>query len=184
MAKNLITLDEYKNYASISSTDKDDRLDPIIKRVSAFIKSYCARSFVDYYDRATQEFVPITEYFNYPGQLLTEEFPVQEVVSVQLSIDYGKTYINIEDYVLDRQNDAIHIFSEYEGPNAYKVTYKAGYSKLPEDLKLAVLDLVDYYYMGESTTRKSNGNVVVEYVTSSDLPPHIKRVLDLYRNLK
>lgn len=184
MTKPLITLDEYKNYASITSLDKDDRLDPIIKRVSEFIKTYCARTFIDYYDRASQQFLPIVEYSNYPGQVFTQEFPVQEVVSVELSTDYGTNYVLTANYAFDRQNDSIQVFETYEGVNAYRITYKGGYSKLPEDLKLATLDLVDYYYRGESTTRKSNGNVVVEYVTSSDLPPHIKRVLDLYRNLK
>jgi hypothetical protein len=183
MAKLLITLDEYKTYASISSVDKDDRLEPIIKRVSEFVKSYCARGFIEYYDRGTQSFTPIVQYFNSSGQLFTREFPLQEIISVELSQDYGKTYTPITNYALDTQNDAVHVFEEYSGINAYKVTYTAGYKALPEDLKLAVLDLVDYYYRGESTPRKSNGNVVVEYVTSTDLPPHIKRVLDIYRVL-
>lgn len=183
MNNNLITLDEYKEFAGISSQEHDDRLEPIIKRVSEFIKTYCARRFVDSFNKATQEFEPIIEYFNSPGQAFTREFPVQQVLSVELSEDYGKTYTSTNNYVLDKQNDAVQILEIYEGINAYKVTYTAGYSKLPEDLKLAVIDLVDYYYRGESTTRKSNGNVVVEYVTSSDLPPHIKRVLDLYRVL-
>jgi hypothetical protein len=183
MLKPLITLDEYKTYTSISSTDKDDRLEPIIKRVSEFVKTYCARSFIDSYDRSTQTFTPLVQYFNTPGQLFTREFPIQEIISVEISQDYGKTYTATENYALDNQNDAVQVLGDFVGTNAYRVTYTAGYKSLPEDLKLAVLDLVDYYYRGESTTRKSNGNVVVEYVTSSDLPPHIKRVLDLYRVL-
>jgi len=184
MNKTLITLDDYKLYAGISSTEREDQILAIIKRVSELIKTYCGRKFVDNYDRYVAEFLPIIEYANEPGYYFPKEFPINAVDSVQVSYDKGFTYTKFVDFALDRTKDGIYISGDgYTGINAYKITYRGGYSSVPEDLKLACLDLVDYYYRGESVPRKTSGNSVQEYITTSDFPSHIKRVLDLYRVL-
>ena len=68
--------------------------------------------------------------------------------------------------------------------NGYKVTYTAGYEELPEDLKVAVLDLVTYYLkndMAVKSQRDAGSNTVqIEYITKNTLPSHIARVFDLY----
>ena len=68
--------------------------------------------------------------------------------------------------------------------NGYKVVYFAGYEVVPGDLKLAVLDLVEYYSRNNGavhTTRDLNPNTTqISYVASSNFPASIKRVLDQY----
>ena len=51
--------------------------------------------------------------------------------------------------VLDTDLDAIYRIGTAwpTGPGSVKVQYKAGYSTVPADLKLAVIDLVTYYHM-------------------------------------
>lgn len=186
MATNLVTLDEYKLHASINSTDFDDKLDGIIKRVSSLVKSYCGRTFIDNYDKYTLEFIPVVEYTNYGGNYFPKEFPLQEVLSVELSEDGGTTYTVLSsDWYWDRSKDCVAITDQLpnDSPNAYKITYKGGFVKTPEDLKLAVLDLIDFYYKNESTPRKTVNSTTVEYVTDANFPAHIRRVLDLYRVL-
>lgn len=188
MSETLITLQEYKEANSINSTEYDGRISSIILRASNYIKSYCNRTFIDHYDKLTSSFLPIVEYSNINGYFYPSEFPIQELVSVEYSIDYGTTYTPYTSIsVFDRQKDAILIgaddTSSIEQANAFKITYKGGYSSTPEELKLACIDLVDFYYKNESTPRKTSNNNVVEYVMGSDLPSHIKRVLDLYRVL-
>jgi hypothetical protein len=55
---------------------------------------------------------------------------------------------------------------------------------MPEDLKLAVLDLVTYYVKNDMAVHspKSPGTntVQIEYITKNTLPAHIARVLDQY----
>lgn len=180
----LITTDEYKEYAGISSTDFDDRIQGLVVKASELIKSYCSRKFIDNYSKSTQEFLPIVEYSNVDGYYYPEEFPLQSLVSVEYSADYGQTYTPLTNCFLDKVRDAIYIPDEgREGVNMFKITYTGGYQKTPEDLKLACLDLVDYYYKSESTPRRSTTNNTIEYVMTSDMPSHIKRVLDLYRVL-
>lgn len=73
------------------------------------------------------------------------------------------------------------------GSRAVKVVYKGGFSSTPSDLQLAAFDLITYYLKKESTPKKqipgmaSQDNVV--NVLPSDFPPHIKRILELYRNI-
>lgn len=184
MAANLITRTEYKAYAGITSNNHDAEIDLLIPKVSELIKSYCRRTFVDYYDEAK------TEVFDGGfGMLLLKETPVTQVISVQLSTDYGQTYTKLTkftdwapsgDYVVSVNPRGFLPFI-----NGYKVTYFAGYEAVPQDLKLAVLDLVSYYRKNDSSihnnrTPGGGGSVQLEYIMNTNLPAHIKRVVDLY----
>jgi hypothetical protein len=180
----LFDLDEYKLASGIVSTDKDDKLEALAASVSTLVKSYCARTFVDYF--TTDK----TEYYNGGNTTYApEEFPIVSITSAAYSSDYGQTYTPLvvyTDYVLDNSKDVIILFNAdtVDSPNAYKLVYKAGYSTVPADLKLALYDLMDYYLKKEATPRKSSGSVSIEYITNSDFPPHIKRILDLYRAIR
>lgn len=75
-----------------------------------------------------------------------------------------------------------------DGTKSVKVIYKGGYSSTPSDLKLACLDLITYYMKKESTPNKAiPGSANITNVAGSsipsDFPPHIKRILELYRNI-
>ena len=71
-----------------------------------------------------------------------------------------------------------------------KVVYTAGYSACPEDLKLAIFDLVKYYLKDERKERMSIGGATIENPVSTSIrnnvgfPDHIKRVLDMYKVYK
>ena len=76
----------------------------------------------------------------------------------------------------------------HRGVGAVRIVYKAGYSAVPADLKLAVLDLVTYYLKDEHKQRQSIAGASIQNQGSSGqsnnvgFPDHIKRVLDLYKN--
>lgn len=182
---NLITLAEYKAYAGIASPNQDSEINAIIPKVSALAKSICRRTFVDYVNDAK------VERFNGGFKtLLLKEYPVLAVSGVAVSYDYGATFtdlVEFTDYVLDPEEHSIVCISADEFPrliNGYQVTYTGGYESLPEDLKLAVFDLVTYYLRNEMSVRsnKTSGSnsLQIEYVNTTNLPAHIKRVFDLY----
>lgn len=180
----LITRAEYKNYLGISSSNKDTEIDLLIPKVSQLVKTYCRRNFTDYYDEAK------TEYFDGGfDKLILKETPVTNVTQVSKSTNYGQTYTNLTkftDWVLD--GDSVRAISNggwfQEYMRGYRVTYTAGYEFVPEDLKLAVLDLVEYYSKNNSAVhvnRDVTPNVTqIQYVASTNFPAHIKRVLDQY----
>ena len=201
MGIDLVTLAQYKAYAGITSTTQDNTIASLIPRISTLVKSICRRTFVDYVDDAK------VEIFKGGDQLVLAENPVIAVQSVEYSLDYGLTYTAMTeytDYALDLETDSIvplqiagytsdywdGIIKRTAAPtfpkrvNGYRVTYTAGYETLPEDLKLAVLDLINYYVRNDSAIHSHKGiganTVKIEYITNTSLPAHIRRVLDLY----
>jgi hypothetical protein len=183
MANNLITRAEYKAYANISSTNSDTEIDAILPKVSQLVKTYCRRTFIDYIDEARSE-----TFDGGYSTLLLKETPVTQVISVQKSTDYGQTYTKLTKFSDWVQTGDYIVSIDPRGfeplINGYRVNYFAGYETVPEDLKLAVLDLVTYYRKNDSavhSTKAPGTNAVqIEYISTTSLPAHIKRVLDMY----
>lgn len=181
----LITKAEYKAYAGINSTTHDATIDILIPKISELVKNICRRTFVDYVNDTKTEYHEGGSSF-----LVPEEYPVIAVSSLEYSSDYGSTFsslVEYTDYALSKATNSIKAISSTGFPgaiNGYKLTYTAGYETLPEDLKLAILDLLTYYIKNDSAihSNKAPGTntVQIEYVTTTNLPAHIKRVLDLH----
>ncbi len=181
----LITKAEYKTYAGIKSTTQDAVIDSLITKVSELVKNLCRRTFVDYVDDAKVEYCD-----GGYNIILLAESPVRTISSVDYSSDYGQTYTTLTaftEYAYIRSTEAITCLNSSGftySPNGYRITYTAGYEILPEDLKLAIMDLVSYYIKNDSAihSNKAPGTntVQIEYVTNTHLPAHIKRVLDQY----
>lgn len=185
MATNLITTAEYKAYIGINSTTQDGEINTTIPKVSQLIKSICRRTFVDHIDEAK------VEMFTGGSALILAETPVVQIQGVEYSSTYGNTWVDLVEYtdwVLDIENQQILPLSttgEFKRAiNGYRVTYTAGFETIPEDLKLAALDLVTYYMKHEGAVQSqvavTGKNAQVQYISETNLPGHIKRVLDLY----
>ena len=181
----LVTKAEYKAYMGLSSPNEDARIDILISKVSDLVKSICRRTFIDYVGDSKVEI-----HEGGANLLVPEEYPVLSISSLEQSTDYGATYttlVEFTDYALSKAtNNIIPIGTNGfpAMPNGYRLTYTAGYEVLPEDLKLAVMDLVTYYIKNDmavhSNKAPGTNSVQIEYVTTTNLPAHIKRVLDLY----
>ncbi len=181
---NLITRAEYKAYANISSTNSDTELDAIIPKASQLVKTYCRRTFIDYIDEAR------TEVFEGGfSTLLLKETPVTQVLCVEQSINYGQTYTELLEFTDWVKSGDYVVCIDPRGfepmVNGYKVSYFAGYETVPDDLKLAVMDLVTYYRKNDASVHNNKspgggGSVQLEYIMNTNFPAHIKRVLDLY----
>lgn len=184
---NLITLAEYKAYNGISSTTQDAEVSILIPKISQFIKTYCNRTFIDFYDEPT-----VTTSDGNAPYIYVKESPIVSIFSVEYSDTYGRTFIPLTeyiDYVLNTTHDRIEAVDAVKGfpkaLNGYRITYTGGYETVPEEIKLATLDLVGYYMRADmsikSTRNVGSNNTSIEYITTSSLPSHIRRVLDLYR---
>lgn len=182
----LVTRAEYKAYAGLTSPTQDANIDLLIPKVSELVKTICRRTFLDYVS------TPKEEYFDGGNfNLIPAESPTIAVQSVEYTSDYGNSYITLvefTDYVVSKVNGEIFTTSSTtpfnRGVNAYRVAYTAGYTVLPEELKLAVYDLISYYIKNDmaihSPKAPGTNTVQIEYVTTAGLPAHIRRVLDLY----
>jgi hypothetical protein len=185
MGLDLVTLAEYKAYAGITSTTQDIQISSIIKSASQLCKTYCARTFIDLVDDATTEV-----YSGGTSKIILKEYPILSISSLEYSSDYGNTYttlVEFIDYTLNKEDGSIAPILGIIFPkqiNAYRITYTAGYEIIPQDLKIAVLDLVAYYIksdMAIKSQRNAGSNTTqVEFITKNSLPSHISRVFDLY----
>lgn len=189
----LITLAEYKEAEGIASPKEDLRLASLVPSVSQLVKTYCGNSIIDYYSTNKVEEFNID--WNTHIVQLTES-PVNTIVSVEKrdSVTDSYTTVASTDYYLDTSTDSVLYVtgSTYKnwprGAGAVKVTYTAGYSACPSDLKLAVVDLITYYLKDEHKERRTLGGASIQNQSTSSVrdsvafPDHIKRVLDMYKN--
>ncbi len=189
----LVTLAEYKEAEGIASPKEDLRLATIVPAVSQLVKTYCGNSLIDYYSSNKVETFNVD--WNTHVVQLTES-PVNTVVSVEKRDSVSESYSTVPttDYYLDTATDSVLYVtgSTYKdwpkGAGSVKVTYTAGYSACPSDLKLAVFDLITYYLKDEHKERRTLAGASIQNQGSTSLrdsvafPDHIKRVLDLYKN--
>ena len=192
----LVTLEDYKDAEGITTTKDDTRLSALIVSVSQLVKTYCGNSIIDFYSVDKTETFNI-DYETYAVQLT--ESPVVEVSLVQMRGTYREAYTTLttaaHEYFLDEKTDSVirttdgsYYKNWPRGPAAVKITYKAGYSSTPADLKLAIFDLITYYHKDEHKQRRTIAGASIQNETSTSqrnnvaFPDHIKRVLDLYKN--
>ncbi len=192
---NLIELFDYKSAQGITSTKDDSRLDSLISSVSQLVKTYCGNSIVDFYGTGKTETLSI----NWASNIVQlTESPITAVSTVKERDDLAAGYTTLTenvDYYVDFATDSIYRVNSggraknwANGPGAVQVVYHAGYASCPEDLKLAVIDLVTYYHKDEHKARQTMAGASIQNQSSTSqrnnvaFPDHIKRVLDLYKN--
>jgi len=194
MPTDLITLAEYKEYKGVKSTSDDTKTSALITRVSEFIKRFTNKTFIDY------STAPKTEYHNVKNEewVLLGEIPIINVSSVATSIDGGVTQTDLdEDVDFFTDKDLGMLFSNSStgyftttgvGHKSLEVTYTGGYTETPSDIKQAALDLVSYYLDNEFTPKRQFSQTTIEnfsFRAANDvnLPGHIRRILEFYREL-
>jgi len=197
----LVTLQQYKDFAGLQGVQNDARINVIIDNVSQLVKSYCGTTIIDYASSAKTEYFTVKD--NYVDTIIMEESPIIAVTSVAERESQADTYVTLikensdssgkYEYVVNEDSDSITRTSSTstknwaKGPKSVKVVYTAGYTSTPEDLKLAVFDLIKYYLKDERKERMSIAGATVENQVSSSLagnigfPDHIKRILDMYK---
>jgi hypothetical protein len=197
----LVTLQQYKDFAGLKSLEHDARINVVIDSVSQLVKSYCGTSLIDYASTNKVEYKTIKD--SLVKTIILDESPLIQVVSVEERTTQADAYVTLitensdssgkYEYIVEDESDSIvrtnstGEISWAKGPKSVKITYKAGYTSTPQDLRLAVYDLIKYYMKDERKERMSIAGASVENALSSSLngnigfPDHIKRILDMYK---
>lgn len=198
----LLTLDDYKLLEGVNSSDRDEKYEYLLTSVSKLVRTYCGTEF-DAYTQApgkTETFdiqwdthlvqleeCPVINILNvYERASQTEEY--EELFRDGTNNKYEWYYDNITDSIL-RTEESGSYRNWPHGVQSVKITYTAGYTSIPEDLRLAVADLVTYYHNNEHKISQTIGSSSRENSASTSIrnnpgfPDHIKRVLDLYRGI-
>ena len=197
----LITLQQYKDFAGLQGESENAKINVIIPAISQAVKTYCATSFIDYYSSDKTEYFDITDDLTYA--IMVDESPLVSVSLVRERQSQADSWVTLitensdgsgkYDYILDLEKDTIFRTTatgdKYfpKGRKAVEVTYRAGYSATPEDLKLACFDLVKYYLKDERKSSLVISGAQIQNQVSTSLrenigfPDHIKRILDFYK---
>ena len=182
----LVPLADYKAYVGINNANEDPKIRMTLAFVSALVEDYCGRSFIT----ATK----VEQASATSGSIFLKNTPIQSVTQVDcrntsketITVDAAGYIVYTEEGMVELiDEDAIYAADLYK---PYTVTYVAGYDTLPAPLILAIMELTTYHVKKQYITKTSSVNVNVasednSVSGNSDLPPHIKRVLDLYRAL-
>lgn len=198
----LITLDDYKLLEGVSSTQYDEKFETLITSVSKLVRTYCNNEFDAYATSPGVTDVFDIQWDSYVVQL--RHSPVISITNVferrAQSSDYEELFKdgtnNKYEWYLDTVSDSIFRTLDSgkyknwpQGVGSVKVTYLAGYTAIPDDLKLAIADLITYYHKDEWKERQSIGSATREGAGSSAIrndpgfPDHIRRILDIYRTV-
>ena len=200
----LITLQQYKDFAGLTGVTMDARINVIVDSISQLVKNYCGTSIIDDYSSAKTEYFDILDART--TRVMLDEGPIRAVTSVSERESQADSYVTLitensdssgkYEYIVDSMTDSIIRTSEEidksfpKGRKAVKVVYTAGYSACPEDLILAIFDLVKYYLKDERKERMQIAGAMIENPVSTSIrnnagfPDHIKRVLDMYKVYK
>jgi len=199
---NLLSIDDYKLIKGISSNINDDKIEALLTSTSQLVRTYCSQEFDTYAGPYGTSEVFDIQWGTHVVQL--HESPVISINSVFERTSQSEPYVELfsngtngsYDWYFDPVTDAIFRTMENgsyrnwpRGVGSVKVIYRAGYEEIPEDLKLAIADLVTYYDKSEYRQMQAIGSATREGAPASAIrndpgfPDHIRRVLDLYRNV-
>lgn len=197
----LITLAEYKLIEGINKTDDDIKNEFLIDAVSKLVRNYCQTDFDSYAGSPGKTDIFDIQWNTHIVQLT--EAPVLAISNVYERLAQSQAYVELYrngtndkyEWFHDTETDSILRTNEagtYKnwpcGVGSVKVVYSAGYATIPDDLTLAVADLITYYAKNEHKQLQSIGATTREgapitVVGDTGFPDHIRRVLDLYKHV-
>ena len=198
---NLVTLQQYKDFAGIKGVGEDAKINVILPAISQAVKTYCGTSFIDFYSSDKTEFFDILD--TSTTAVLVDESPLVSVSQVQERENQSSSYVTLitensngsgkYEYIVDTALDMVRRTTATgdkafpKGRKAVKVVYRSGYASTPSDLKLACFDLIKYYLKDERKSGLTIAGATVRNEVSTSLrenigfPDHIKRILDFYK---
>lgn len=193
---NLITLEEYKVDQGITKADEDERLSQLISQVSTIIQDYLKKKFiVD--DGSGPVVVTETISLDYDSDtVFLDNYPIGEILEftvVEQGYPYDSTVrlpVAASEYIVDYEDGKLLRTTGYwrKGRAAIQITYTlkplASVDMIPMALKRVAIDLVKYYRKEEYKESKSLNGASINNnngAVAKDFPPHIQKVLDLYR---
>lgn len=186
---NLLTLHEAKLRMNIQDDSHDMLFNTLIADVSSIIEGYCGRTLTD---------GTYVEYKDGGGnqEILTDEWPIISITSIYDDVDREYPDISLidsDDYTFYPNEGKIVLMSStiigrnfrtvfYNGKRNVKITYVAGYTTIPGDIKIIASEILMKKFkniidrrIGISSISSSGENFSIAL---SDLLPDHKMILN------
>ena len=163
-----ITLDEYKTFSGISSTNQDLVLTPKIEFVNDFVTNYLGII---------------------SSTIIELDSSIAELLPSNLPIATTKL-ISLTDFTEDTTFDATKYY-QFSNKLRFKeattgileITFDTDKYIVPSAVKEACLQLVKYYVKEEYKVQQQQGSEQINTSEPKSLPIYIKNILDLYREI-
>lgn len=160
----IITLAEYKVFASISSPNQDAQLTPLVNFVNQFVSDYLGVS------------ESVVEYLDNSSTLL---LPSSQLVASIVGDIYTNGILVPNSTITDFMQLGFKVV--FATPITGKVTITLSNSISNPAVKEACFLLVKYYLKEEYKPNIQSGQEQVQASEPKGLPIYIKNILDLYR---
>lgn len=160
----IITLAEYKVFASISSPNQDAQLTPLVNFVNQFVSDYLGVS------------ESVVEYLDNSSTLL---LPSSQLVASIVGDIYTNGILVLNSTITDFMQLGFKVV--FATPITGKVTITLSNSIGNPAVKEACFLLVKYYLKEEYKPNIQSGQEQVQASEPKGLPIYIKNILDLYR---
>lgn len=177
-----VTLDEYKLFASIAGDKNNLQIESLLQEASTVVENYIG---LTYETNLEDQYLILNEgravYFVDSPELIQQVTHISRVTGTPTELDEGG------DYVIAKE--ALHLVSRtYPEYDFLLVSYGEGAQLTPpNDVKLAVMLLTQYYYKEEySKTSTQVGGQSAKLKDSSEsnsLPNRVRTLLDFHRVL-
>ena len=179
----ITTVEEIYEFVSVTGSDDDTLIGNLIDRKTEMFERYCGVSsflVADY-----------TEYHDGQGSpyLFVKNIPINSIDSIYSDADWewaADTLITATDYRISDLNVIVYKNYFNVGLQNIKITYNAGYSVVPLDLKEALIEEVWRTY-----SRRKEIDVFIktlqdgsQHRSPSGLMPATKQVLSKYMRLR
>lgn len=174
----LITLDEYKIFASIEGKKTDPQITALIKSCSKIVQDYLGyapdatgkgRAYVQAHNRTTTYMLPVVN------------IDVQNTEVYYLPRGNNQVDLVKEDYYISDSGKIDFYTVNPRDGDRFEIVYTLEAQDL-ESIKLATMLLVKYYYKEEfNKTAMGAGGQTVSYQTGKNFPPQVRAILMMYR---
>tara|TARA_Y100001956_G_C4122832_1_gene188431 strand:+ start:1930 stop:2484 length:555 start_codon:yes stop_codon:yes gene_type:complete len=182
----IITLEEYKTYAGISSPNKDTEINVLLQPATEMIEGYLKYTFTSE-DLNTP--VPVRKTEVFLTSPFRQEYLLDEVDTTVANVSFegirgqGAPDITTEDWFADTRLGKITLFYPLESI-IYKCTVEYDVTKTPtESIKLAACMLIDYWNQKDFKSAIAEGGQSVTYTPVRTMPRHIENILNNYRTM-
>lgn len=181
----LTSLSDVKVWLEIADSSRDAKLTTLIASVEKMIARECDRVF---------EQDTYTEVLDGKSQnrLVLHNYPVTSITSVHVSADRSFTseyLIDPSEYSTDDKLLEQGILQRHDqvwalGSSNVQVVYAAGFATIPEDLSLAALILVEWYWRGNNDRRIGRSSIGKNGETTSYIqtwPIEVTPIIESYK---
>lgn len=195
MDRTLLTMPEMRDAVGVANNASDGELQPLGDRIAAVIAQHCKVA-GDGVNPPTLREETISEVFRLERRFRNLPLSRRHVTGVVSVVHNGAT-LTAEDYELNAGAGLLgRLINDW--PSSWTegkvtVTYKAGFSTVPADLKMAATKLARMYWSEKDRNPLVKSETIPDVLTTSywvgslgdgALPPDIADLLAPYRNME